>query len=90
VNDRDKKLQAFLKALAVVLLELRQKAGWSQNELAWRAGLSQQYIGYLEKQLRSPSAETLKRLAIAYDRDLHEIIAEAEAIAATSEEMGAT
>ncbi|NJM37030.1 MAG: helix-turn-helix transcriptional regulator [Akkermansiaceae bacterium] len=64
--------------MALVLREARQDVGWSQNELAWRSGLSQQYIGYLEKELRSPSAETLKRLAMAFDRDLWSIIAEAE------------
>jgi transcriptional regulator with XRE-family HTH domain len=67
-----------VKALALVLREKRLEAGLSQDELAWRAGLSQQYIGYLEKEMRYPSAETLKRIAIAFDRDLSEIIAEAE------------
>jgi transcriptional regulator with XRE-family HTH domain len=78
VSVSSQKIQAFLKALALVLRESRQRAGWSQSELAWRAGLSQQYIGYFEKELRFPSAETLKRLAIAFDRDLSQTIAEAE------------
>ena len=78
MNDISFKTLAFVKALALVLREARLKAGWSQNELAWRSGLSQQYIGYLERELRYPSAETLKRLAIAFDRDLSEIIGEAE------------
>ncbi len=43
-------------------------------------------IGYLEKELRSPSAETLKRLAMAFDRDLWSIIAEAEEKASGSGE----
>ncbi len=72
------KTQAFVKALALVLKEARLNAGWSQNELAWRAGLSQQYIGYLEREMRYPSAETLKRLAIALDRSLSGIVGEAE------------
>ena len=79
MNDVSRKTKAFVKALALVLREKRLEAGLSQNELAWRAGLSQQYIGYLERELRYPSAETVKRIAIALDRDLSDIIAEAEA-----------
>lgn len=81
VNEVTRKTNAFVKALARVLREARSQAGWSQNELAWRAGLSQQYIGYLEKELRCPScpsAETLKRLALAFGRDLSEIIGAAD------------
>ena len=78
MNEISRKTKAFVKALALVLLEARKEAGWSQNELAWRSGLSQQHIGYLERELRHPSAETLKRLALALDRDLSDIIGEAE------------
>jgi transcriptional regulator with XRE-family HTH domain len=78
VNDVSRKTKAFVKALAFVLRQKRLEAGLSQNELAWRAGLSQQYIGYLEREMRYPSAETLIRIAIAFECELSEIIVEAE------------
>jgi transcriptional regulator with XRE-family HTH domain len=80
VNFNETQLEAFGNALSTVLMELRKEAGISQNELAWRAGLSQQHIGYLEKGTRMPSAISLKRIALALNIRLCEIVKRAETL----------
>jgi len=49
------------------LRRLREKAGLTQGELAERAGLSVQAISALEKGFRSPSWDTVQRLAVALE-----------------------
>lgn len=71
---------AFVKALARVLLSAREQRGLSQTELATKAGLSQPHIGYIEQGKRSPSVESLKRLAIALDTSATELVSSAETI----------
>lgn len=64
---------AFSKALATVLRGLREEKNLSQLELASRAGISNQYVGYIERELRRPTVETLARLAIALDCPVSDI-----------------
>jgi DNA-binding XRE family transcriptional regulator len=46
---------------------LRQKAGWTQNELAEKCGLPQSHISRLENGQHSPSRATLEKIAKALD-----------------------
>jgi transcriptional regulator with XRE-family HTH domain len=43
----------------------RNAKGWSQEELADRAGLHRTYISGLERNIRNPTITVLKRLADA-------------------------
>lgn len=43
--------------------ELRKTIGISQNELAERVGVSKDYIGLIERGLRSPSLQVIERIA---------------------------
>jgi transcriptional regulator with XRE-family HTH domain len=45
------------------LKELRERAGWTQKELAGRAGLTQAAISDLEQRRRAPLWETVLALA---------------------------
>ena len=47
------------------------------NALAERAGLSQQMVSYVERGLRSPTLDTLLRLAAALEVGLPELLARA-------------
>ena len=47
------------------------------NEVAERAGLSQQMVSYVERGMRNPTLETLLRIAAALEIDLSEVIAKA-------------
>ena len=52
--------------LAIRILQLRHHRGWTQEELAHRAGLSARYVGQLERHKASPSVDVVERLATAF------------------------
>ncbi len=43
--------------------QLREERGWTQSELAARAGLTASAVSQIESAKRSPNAETLQKLA---------------------------
>ena len=45
--------------------ELRQEQGWSQDELAARAGLHRTYIGTIERGEQSITVDSMEKLAAA-------------------------
>ena len=49
----------------------------SMNRLAEKSGLSQSMISLLERGMRSPTLDTLLRVAIALDVDLSELLRKA-------------
>lgn len=55
----------------LVLRELRQRAGYSQRELAERIGSTQSAIARMEKGMAEPKLCTLEKIAEAFNRDLH-------------------
>lgn len=69
---------AFCKALAGVVRAIRKEKGLSQYEVANRAGITSQYVGYVERQLRCPTVDTLARLAIALDTTATDLVSRAE------------
>ena len=56
-------------AFGAALQALREDRGWSQGELARRAGLSHGHISRMESGWRTPTAETIDRLAAALGLD---------------------
>ena len=49
-----------------VIRELRQKRGWSQNELAKRAGIKQSVLSFIESgRTKNPRVDTLSAIAAA-------------------------
>jgi XRE family transcriptional regulator, regulator of sulfur utilization len=53
------------KRLAIRLRELRERRGWSQEQLAARAGISRGYLARLETARQDPRLSTLEKLARA-------------------------
>lgn len=47
------------------LRKLREERGWTQEDLADKAGMHFTYIGQIERGLRNPSLVNLERLAKA-------------------------
>lgn len=45
---------------------IRKEGGWTQEELAERSGLSQQYLSDLERGKRNPTIVTINELAQAF------------------------
>jgi len=52
-------------AVARLLREERERLFLSMSEVAGRAGISQQMVSYVERELRTPTIDTLFRLAQA-------------------------
>lgn len=48
------------------LRALREKQGWSQEELGFRSGLHRNYIGGIERGERNLGVENIARLAAAF------------------------
>ena len=47
--------------------ELREKNGWSQEDLAERSGLHRTYVSGVERGVRNPTLEVINRLAAALE-----------------------
>jgi DNA-binding XRE family transcriptional regulator len=58
-------------AIARQVLELREKHGLTQVELANASGVPQSQISRIERGAISPTATTLAKIADALDADLH-------------------
>ncbi|HWV98524.1 MAG TPA: helix-turn-helix transcriptional regulator [Candidatus Acidoferrum sp.] len=73
---------AISSEFARLLKEERKKRGLSLNVLAQRAGLARQTVSYIEKEMQSPSLDTLLRISLALGVKLEKLIAEARRRAA--------
>ena len=63
---------------AVVVRQLREARGWSQERLANRAQLNRSYMGEIERSTAMPSLATAGKLARALDVPLSELILRCE------------
>ncbi len=55
------------------LRELRQREGYSQEELGFKAGLDRTYVSGIERGLRNPSLVNISKLAKALDVPIREL-----------------
>jgi transcriptional regulator with XRE-family HTH domain len=55
------------RTLAVNLVALRRKTGWSQEALALEAGLHRTFVAHVERGARNISIDNIGRLAAAFD-----------------------
>jgi len=60
-----------------ILRREREKRHLSMNAVAERAGLSQQMVSYVERELRNPTLETILRIAAAIEVDVVQVMREA-------------
>jgi XRE family transcriptional regulator, regulator of sulfur utilization len=63
---------------AIVVRQLREAQGWSQERLANRALLNRSYIGEIERSTAMPSLATASKLAQALNVSLSELISRCE------------
>jgi len=69
--------QKLCKEIFRLLREKREQQGLAMLTIARRAGLSQQMVSYVEREIRRPTLETALSIAAALGIDLEEIIREA-------------
>jgi transcriptional regulator with XRE-family HTH domain len=72
------------QAFGKVVRRRREKAGLSQEALADKAGLHRNYIGLLERGLRTPSIEVLRKVAIGLGTTMSSLIRDLERLLAKS------
>lgn len=60
--------------LAENLIRLRRERGWSQEALAFEAGLHRTFVAHVERQARNISLDNLERLALALGVPLHVLL----------------
>lgn len=76
VNDMSPESQKEIEIIrkrgemVVVLIELRENKGWTQAELAKRAGMKQSAIARFESDTTAPRIDTILRVAMALGVDL--------------------
>jgi transcriptional regulator with XRE-family HTH domain len=78
VASDKKSQQATCARVAQILRQEREKCGLSMNLVAERAGLSQQMVSYVEREMRNPTLETLLRIAAALEIDLVQVLQRAQ------------
>lgn len=69
--------EAIVQNMARILADRRRRKGLSMNEVAQRAGIGLTTVSYIERGLRSPSFDSLLRIAGVLDADLWRLVKEA-------------
>lgn len=72
-----KKRHVICSRVAHLLREEREKQGLSMNMLAAKAGLSQQMVSFVEREMRTPSLDTLLLITDALDLELWRVLKKA-------------
>lgn len=62
------------RRLAANIIRLRKERGWSQEELADRAGLHRTYISGVERGVRNPTISIVEKIARAMDVDVPHLL----------------
>ena len=69
---------ALRAALAEQIRRARKKCALSQEELAWRSALHRTYISMIERSQRSPTVDSLEKIAAALGISVSALLARAE------------
>ena len=72
-----KSQQAVCSQVTKILRQEREKRGLSMNAVAERAGISQQMVSYVEREMRNPTLETLLRISAAIEIDFAHVMHQA-------------
>lgn len=60
--------------LAQNVVRLRRIRGWSQEQLAFEAGLHRTFVAHVERQARNLSLDSLEKIATAFDVEPYELL----------------
>jgi transcriptional regulator with XRE-family HTH domain len=70
--------QKVREAFGTVLRQKRKERGYSQEELAHRAGIAMRYVSLLERNQRQPTISTLYLLCKALEISMGDFVLEME------------
>ena len=60
--------------LALNVIRKRGRLGWSQEALAFEAGLHRTFVAHVERQARNISLDNIERIAVALGVRVHELL----------------
>ena len=60
--------------LALNIIRKRGDLGWSQEALAFEAGLHRTFIAHVERQVRNISLDNIEKIAVALGVRVHELL----------------
>jgi transcriptional regulator with XRE-family HTH domain len=60
--------------LAANIIQLRMERGWSQEALAFEAGLHRTFIAHVERRVRNISIDNIERIAVAFSVPPHVLL----------------
>lgn len=66
MNSDEKLVVRTRKSFGRIIQEYRQRNGWTQEELAWRAEITREHVGRIERDKCVPSVATIKKLEQAF------------------------
>ena len=69
-----KKRQSAREVLVVNLVALRRDRGWSQEELAFEAGLHRTFVAHVERQVRNIALDNVEKLALALGVEPYQLL----------------
>lgn len=75
---KTEQLQAVTAEVSAILRKERERQNLSMSQVAERAGLSQQMVSYMEREMRNPTLESLLRVTAALKVNLSDVISAAE------------
>mgnify|MGYP003383591856 CR=1 FL=1 len=67
--------------LALNIIRLRGQRGWSQEALAFEAGLHRTFIAHVERQVRNISLDNIEKIAIALGVPVFELLKPSKPVA---------
>ena len=73
VKPRPQLKVAAIELLSRNLVRLRAQRNWTQEDLAYEAGLHRTIVGHIERKVRNPTIETVECLAAALEVTMDEI-----------------
>jgi transcriptional regulator with XRE-family HTH domain len=76
-------MSQLVSSFGVAVRQLRDRRGWSQEDLAAHADLNRSYVGELERGQAIPSLLTLEKIAGALGISTTSLLVHAERIAQT-------
>lgn len=73
-KPHSKKASNAREVLAINLVAMRQERGWSQEALAFEAGLHRTFVAHVERRVRNISLDNIEKLALALGVRTYELL----------------
>ena len=69
-----RRAQSARELLALNIIRKRGELGWSQEALAFEAGLHRTFIAHVERQVRNISLDNIEKIAVALGVRVYELL----------------